>query len=89
MDRATGFGIARRQGALVGVQAGVFRQQRRVDVQHPALVARHKRRCQDAHEPGLGDDVRRCRIQMTGQFRLERRAVAAKGAVIHGGDRHA
>src|SRR4051794_30402197 len=44
-------GFARRQRAGVGIQALVFRQQRRVDVQQAAAEPLHEFRGQDAHNP--------------------------------------
>jgi uncharacterized membrane protein YbaN (DUF454 family) len=57
MDRGAGLGIARVERALMGVQAGIFRQERGVDIQHPAREKLHEIRGQDAHEAGKAEDV--------------------------------
>ena len=89
MHGATGLPVTCGKGAGMGVQARIVRQERGVDVQHPALVPRDEPRRQDPHEPGKAQDVGPCGVDVAGQFRLEGRAVLAEGAVIDGGDRHA
>ena len=69
------------------VQAGERGQQRRVDVEHAALVARHEFRRQDAHEAGQHDQVGRVAVDGLGQRRVERGAVGEGLVVEHrGGD---
>ena len=89
MHRAARLVIACRQSPGMGMQPGVFRQQGRVNVQHPAGIARHKSRRQDPHEPGMGNDIGGGFVQMPGQHRLEPGTVRAKRAVIDHGGRHA
>ena len=58
MHGAARLGVARRQRAGMGVQAGILRQKRGVDVQHPALQSgATKSGRQDAHEAGKAEDV--------------------------------
>ena len=57
MHGAARLGIARRQRAGMGVQPGVFRQKRRVDVQHPPLKPPHEAGGQHPHESGKAKDV--------------------------------
>ena len=38
-------------GPLMGVQTSESRQQAGMDVHQPPVIVRHKRRCEDAHEP--------------------------------------
>jgi len=69
------------------VQPRERRQQRRMDVEHPARVARHELRRQDAHEAGQHDQVRRMAVDRLGQRRVECRAVRESLVVEHlGGD---
>jgi hypothetical protein len=74
-------------GALVGVQPGKHRQQRRMDVDQPAVVALHEARREDAHEAGQGDDVGPEGVDRFGQLRIEGLARREAGVVDHrGGD---
>ncbi len=89
MHGAAGFRIARVDGALMGVQAGIFRQKRRVDVQHPAFEAADEGGRQDAHEARKAENVGLGCHQGLQQRGLKPRAVAAEGPVIDGSHRHA
>ncbi len=88
MDGAPRLGVARLQGAGVGVKAGVFRQKRGVDVQHPSLEHPDKAGGQDAHETGKAEDIGLNRLDLMPECRLERRAVG-KAAMIDRCDRQA
>jgi hypothetical protein len=45
------------QCARMGVQAGILGQQGRMDVEHPARVARNESTAQYAHETGKNDEI--------------------------------
>ena len=55
--------------ALVRVEARVFRQQRRMDVEHSPREARDELRREDAHEAGEHDEIRRV-LRELGRERL-------------------
>jgi hypothetical protein len=84
VDGAARFAVPRGKGAGVGVQAGVFRQERGMDVQHPALVATDEAGGQDAHETGEADYVGPGGVDLAGKVGLESLAVGI-GAVVEGG----
>jgi len=52
---------------LVGVEAAITRQQRRMDIEHAALPPFDERGRQDAHEAGEGDQPRRLLAQQFGE----------------------
>ena len=58
VNGAAAMAVARLQRAVVGVEAGVFGQQRRVDVQHPSLPAAHEPGREDAHIARQRDEPR-------------------------------
>ena len=57
MDRAARFGVAGGEGAGVGVEARIFRQQAGMDVQHPPGPVSDEKGRQQAHVAGQGDDL--------------------------------
>jgi hypothetical protein len=75
VHRAACFGIARIKGALMRVKAGVFRQQRRVDIQNPALKPADECGGQNAHEACKAQDVGSGVEERFQQSGLERRTV--------------
>ena len=85
MHRGTGHPATRLDGALVRVQAGEGRQQRRVDVEQAALKMAHKAFGQDAHEAGQHHHIGLKAIHHPGQFGVEGLAAAESLVVDHGG----
>ena len=84
MHRATGLRVAGSQRAGVGVQAGVFGEQARVDVQHPAGPGAGEEGRQDAHVAGEGDQLDALLAQRRIHQLLVRLAVLSERAVIDG-----
>ncbi len=66
----------------MGVQAGVFGQERGVDVQHAAAEPLHERRGQHPHEAREAQNIGRHREDRAQQLRLECGPLALEGAVI-------
>src|SRR5690606_4500467 len=58
VHRGPMFLVARRQRPLMGMQAGVFGQQRGVDIQQPTLVVLDEAGAEDAHESSQDHQVR-------------------------------
>ncbi len=90
MHGAAGLGIARRQRAGMGVQAGILRQKRGVDVQHPAPEAVDEAGGQHAHEAGKAEDIGSRGKDRLQQVRPRNAARSlAEGAVVDRRDGHA
>ena len=75
--------------AAVGVQPLELRQQRRVDVEHSPVPARHEPRCQQPHETGEADDLDAVALQFGIERAFERFAVRSERTVIDDGGRDA
>ena len=71
--------------ARVGVEALERRQQRRMDVEQPAVPLPHEPRRQQPHEAGEADELDAVRLQLVLQRALERLAVLAERLVIDDG----
>lgn len=67
MDTGAVLPIARINGALVGVQAGVFRQQGRVDVDHLPGKMTDKLTTQDPHVTRKDHQIRLILVYLGGQ----------------------
>ncbi len=90
MHRAASLGVAGGKRAGMGVQTGIFRQERGVDVEHPPCEPVDEIRRQDPHEPGEAENVRPGGLDEFQKFRLEPRAIAPERPVIddRGRDTH-
>src|SRR5690606_36629177 len=82
---ATVFAIAGLQCPLVGMQALVLGQQRRVDVEQAALVVTDEATREDAHETGQYHQVRLEAVDQRHQCRVEGLAALEAGVLQHGG----
>ena len=71
VDRAAGVAVRVRQRLCMGVEAAVVRQQRGVDVEHPAVPLRDESGGQDAHVTRQCDELR---VRFA-QFRIDPRIV--------------
>ncbi len=84
VDGATGLGITRRDGAGMGVQTGIERQQGRVDIDHATLPFSDQPRGEDTHISGKGDDLNIAFLQFGMNGFFVGLAVLAKGAMGYG-----
>ena len=66
------------QRLAVRVEAGKRRQQRGMDVEHPAVPALHEFGGEQPHESAEADQLDLCCVERRLQHRLERRAVLAE-----------
>lgn len=89
MHRAARLRIPGIERPLMRMQARIFRQKRRVNVQHPAFETAHEIGGQNAHEARKTQDIRLGGKDGLQQLGLECSAVAAKGTMIDGCGRHA
>ena len=58
MDRDAAMAVTGLDRARMGVETRIFREQRRVDVEHPSLPAGHEFGAEDAHVSGENDILR-------------------------------
>jgi|GEM_PF-3906996 len=82
MHGAARLGVACVNGALVRVQARIFGQQGRVDVEHLALPLFHEIRSHDPKETGQTDHIDRMGVQRGPKRAVKRVAMLGEGAVI-------
>src|SRR5690606_36488703 len=75
VNRAAMFGIARLNGAQMGVQALVTGQQRRMDVDQSAGVVTDKGRAENAHKAGQYHGVRLKTIELCDHRLIKRSPV--------------
>ena len=71
MHCGTGFTITGVYGALVSMQTGVFRQQRRVNINQSAEKAIYKLWCEYAHKAGQHNQVWGEAVDYIGQSHIE------------------
>src|SRR3569833_1233282 len=70
-------GVPGIQYTLVSVEAGVLREQGRVDVDHPPLISPHETLCEHAHESGENHQVRAVPIDRFAQGSFKSGAINA------------
>src|SRR3569833_1626951 len=70
-------GVPGIQYTLVSVEAGVLREQGRVEVDHPPLISPHETLCEHAHESGENHQVRAVPIDRFAQGSIKSGAINA------------